>query len=233
MCFYFTVHAFTEQKGWVIIICIFYYLIIYSCWPYSLIGCYCNRCSISMMVKWTNDCLLQATDGKMLGNDGEMLVNDGEMLVNDGEMSLWSYTHFTIIDAHLTIIEMLHRLVHNGPPHGPHNDPPHGPLANDCRPQSMPGVRRRSTEEDNDDINNKHICTLIIIIHVLLIILNLWIVPSNFSLILISRTSSFTALGSEIDISYIRLKLPYPSLRWFNQGYFQQHFFSSLKIVVQ
>ena len=44
-----------------------------------------------MMVKWANEGLLQAYDGKML-------VNDGEMLVNDGEMSIWSYTHFTIID---------------------------------------------------------------------------------------------------------------------------------------
>ena len=26
------------------------------------------------------------------------------MLVNDGEMSIWSYTHFTIIDYHFTII---------------------------------------------------------------------------------------------------------------------------------
>ena len=34
----------------------------------------------------------------MLFNDGEMPVNDGEKLVNDGEMSIWSYTHFTIID---------------------------------------------------------------------------------------------------------------------------------------
>jgi len=41
------------------------------------------------MIKWANDCLLQA-------NDGKMLVNDGEMLVNDGEMSEW-YIHFTII----------------------------------------------------------------------------------------------------------------------------------------
>ena len=49
-----------------------------------------------MMAKWANDGLLH--DGKMLVNDGEMLVNDGEMLVNDGEMSIWSYTHFTIID---------------------------------------------------------------------------------------------------------------------------------------
>ena len=43
------------------------------------------------MVEWSNDGLIQAYDGKML-------VNDGEMLVNDGEMSIWSYTHFTIID---------------------------------------------------------------------------------------------------------------------------------------
>ena len=44
-----------------------------------------------MMVK-------RANDGEMLVNDGEMLGNDGEMLVNNGEMSVWSYTHFTIID---------------------------------------------------------------------------------------------------------------------------------------
>ena len=37
-------------------------------------------------------------------NDGKMLVNDGEMLLNDGEMSEWSYTQFTIIDEHFTII---------------------------------------------------------------------------------------------------------------------------------
>ena len=49
---------------------------------------YYSWCSFSMMVKRTNDGLLQANDGKMLVNDGEMLVNDGEMLVNDGEMSV-------------------------------------------------------------------------------------------------------------------------------------------------
>ena len=56
-----------------------------------------------MMVKWANDCLLQANDGEMLVNDGEMLVNngemlvnDGEMVVNDGEMSVWSCIHFII-----------------------------------------------------------------------------------------------------------------------------------------
>ena len=32
--------------------------------------------SFSMMVKWANYGLLQAYDGKMLGNDGEMLAND-------------------------------------------------------------------------------------------------------------------------------------------------------------
>ena len=64
-----------------------------------------SLCSFSIMVKWENDGLLQANDvkmlvndGEMLINDGEMLVNDGEMLVNDGEMSIWSETHFTIID---------------------------------------------------------------------------------------------------------------------------------------
>ena len=50
-----------------------------------------------MMVKWSNYGLLQA-------NATKMLVNYGEMLVNDGEMSVWSYTHFTIIDEYLTII---------------------------------------------------------------------------------------------------------------------------------
>ena len=44
-----------------------------------------------MKVNWANDGLLQA-------NDGEMLINDGEMLVIDGEMSIWTFTHFTIID---------------------------------------------------------------------------------------------------------------------------------------
>ena len=44
-----------------------------------------------MVVKWANDGLLQAYNGKML-------VNDGEMLVNDDKISIWSYTHFTIID---------------------------------------------------------------------------------------------------------------------------------------
>ena len=52
-----------------------------------------------MMVKWANDGLLQA-------NDGEMLVNDGEMLVNYSEMSIWSYTHFTDINEHFTIISL-------------------------------------------------------------------------------------------------------------------------------
>ena len=59
---------------------------------------YISRCSFSMMVKGAKDGLLQAYDGKMLVNDGEMLVYDGEMLVNDGVMSIYSYTHFTIID---------------------------------------------------------------------------------------------------------------------------------------
>ena len=54
-----------------------------------------------MMVKWANGGLLQA-------NDGKMLVNDGEMLVNDGEISIWSYTHFTIINFYkpFTIISL-------------------------------------------------------------------------------------------------------------------------------
>ena len=33
-------------------------------------------------------------------------ANDGEMLVNDGEMSIWSYTHFTIINKYFTIISL-------------------------------------------------------------------------------------------------------------------------------
>ena len=45
-------------------------------------------------------------DGLHQANDGKMLVNDSEMLVNDGEMSLWSYTHFTIINEHPTIISL-------------------------------------------------------------------------------------------------------------------------------
>ena len=52
-----------------------------------------------MMVKCANDGLLQADEGKML-------VNDGEMLVNDGEKSVWSYTHFTIIDEPFTVISL-------------------------------------------------------------------------------------------------------------------------------
>ena len=46
----------------------------------------------------SEDGLLNANDGKMLVNDGKKLVNDGKMPVNDGEMSIWSYTHFTIIN---------------------------------------------------------------------------------------------------------------------------------------
>ena len=51
---------------------------------------HCSRCSFSMMVKWANDGLLQ--------------VNDGKNALNGREMSVWSYTHFTIIDKHFTII---------------------------------------------------------------------------------------------------------------------------------
>ena len=51
-----------------------------------------------MKVKWANDGLLQAYVGKMFVNDGKMLLIDGTILVNDGEMSIWSYTHFIIID---------------------------------------------------------------------------------------------------------------------------------------
>jgi len=57
-----------------------------------------------MMVKWANDGLPQANASKMLVNDGEMLVNDGEILGIDNEMSIWSYTHFTIINKLFTII---------------------------------------------------------------------------------------------------------------------------------
>ena len=86
-----------------------------------------SRCSFSIMVKWTNDGLLQA-------NASKILVNDGLMLANDGEMSAWSmiiyaFHHHCIIAsnspslisillalawipsfAHFTIIEKLHRL---------------------------------------------------------------------------------------------------------------------------
>ena len=48
------------------------------------IGWLFSQCSFSMLVKWANN--------------GKMLVNNGEMLINDVEMSIWSYTHFTIID---------------------------------------------------------------------------------------------------------------------------------------
>ena len=41
------------------------------------------------MVKWANDGLLQAYNGKML-------VNDGEILVNDGEMSVWSMIIYSV-----------------------------------------------------------------------------------------------------------------------------------------
>ena len=41
---------------------------------------------------------------KMLVNDREMLVKDGEMLIKD---SVWSYTHFNIIDEHFTIIRSI------------------------------------------------------------------------------------------------------------------------------
>ena len=44
---------------------------------------------------------LQSNDGKILVNDGQMPVE-----VNDGQMSLWSYTHFTIINEHFTIISL-------------------------------------------------------------------------------------------------------------------------------
>ena len=35
-----------------------------------------------MMVKWVNDDLLQANEGKLLDNDGEMLVNDGDTILD-------------------------------------------------------------------------------------------------------------------------------------------------------
>ena len=59
-----------------------------------------------MMVKWANDSKILVKDGEMLVNDGEMLVNDSERLVDDGQMSIWSYTHFTTIDEHFTIISL-------------------------------------------------------------------------------------------------------------------------------
>ena len=59
-----------------------------------------------MMVRWANDGVLQANATQMLGNDVEMLHNDGEMLINDGEMSIWSYTHFTIINEHFSSISL-------------------------------------------------------------------------------------------------------------------------------
>ena len=55
-------------------------------------------CSFSMMVKWVNYGLLQS-------NDGKMHVNDDQMLVNGGGISIWSCTHFTIIDYHFAIIK--------------------------------------------------------------------------------------------------------------------------------
>ena len=64
-----------------------------------------SRGSFAMMVKWVNYGLLQSNDGKMHVNDGQMLVNDGQMLVNDGEISIWSCTHFSIIDYHFAIIK--------------------------------------------------------------------------------------------------------------------------------
>ena len=51
-----------------------------------------------MMVKWTNNGLLQANDGKIL------ITLIALMMVNarqNGEMSI--YTHFTIIDEHFAI----------------------------------------------------------------------------------------------------------------------------------
>ena len=33
-----------------------------------------------------------------------MLVNEAEMRDIDGEISVWTYTHFTIIDEHFSII---------------------------------------------------------------------------------------------------------------------------------
>ena len=61
---------------------------------------YSSRCSFSMMVKWANDCLLQAYASIIH-------VYDGKVLINDGEVNKWSYTH-------LTIIEKLHRLYSSG-----------------------------------------------------------------------------------------------------------------------
>ena len=55
-----------------------------------------------MIVKWANGGLLQG----LQANASKILDNDGEMLVNDGEMSVGSYTHFTIINEHLTSISL-------------------------------------------------------------------------------------------------------------------------------
>ena len=58
-----------------------------------------------MVVKWVNDGVLQANASEKLIDDGDMLVNDCEMLINDGQMSIWSYTHFNLIDKHFAIIK--------------------------------------------------------------------------------------------------------------------------------
>ena len=40
----------------------------------DMIRALCSWCSFSMMVKWSNNGLLQANDCEMIGNDGEMSV---------------------------------------------------------------------------------------------------------------------------------------------------------------
>ena len=77
-----------------------------------------------MMVRWANDGVLQANATKMLVNDcemlvhdGEMLVNDGEILVNDVEMSIWSYTHFTLINEHLSSNKLKNTIIRSSDHH--------------------------------------------------------------------------------------------------------------------
>ena len=70
-----------------------------------------------MMVRWANDGVLQANATKMLVNDCEMLVNDGEILVNDVEMSIWSYTHFTLINEHLSSNKLKYTIIRSSDHH--------------------------------------------------------------------------------------------------------------------
>ena len=48
---------------------------------------------------------------QMFVNVSDMLVNDGEMLVNDGETSIWSYTHFTIINEHFSSTSLKYTII--------------------------------------------------------------------------------------------------------------------------